>query len=100
MFIIMSVLYNDPIFIKAVNNLSEDDVKFFKDIQEWKIDLKNKKDLKKRLKKIELKMVSNFNFQEIRRFIKVMYYITLEQKNKKKLDLLRKEEENDKIWNN
>lgn len=92
----MSNLYNDPIFLKAVNNLTEDDVKFFKDIQEWKIDIKNKKELKKKYKDIQLRMVSNFNFQEIRRFIKVMYYITLEQKNKKKLDLLRSKEENEK----
>lgn len=81
----MSNLYNDPIFLKAVNNLTEEDVQFFKDIQEWKIDLKNKKELKKRYKDIQLRMVANFNFQEIMRFIKVMYYITLEQKNKKKL---------------
>lgn len=93
----MSNLYNDPIFLKAVNNLTEDDVKFFKDIQEWKIDLKNKKDLKKKYKDIQLRMVSNFNFQEIRRFIKVMYYITLEQKNKKKWDLLRKDDQDEQI---
>lgn len=89
----MSNLYNDPIFLKAVNNLTEDDVKFFKDIQEWKIDLKNKKELKKRYKDIQLRMVANFNFQEIRRFIKVMYYIGIEQKNK---IYLQKKEENEK----
>lgn len=93
----MSNLYNDPIFLKAVNNLTEEDVQFFKDIQEWKIDLKNKKELKKRYKDIQLRMVANFNFQEIRRFIKVMYYIWIEQKNK---IYLKKKEKNDKIWNN
>lgn len=93
----MSNLYNDPIFLKAVNNLTESDVQFFKDIQEWKIDLKNKKELKKRYKDIQLRMVANFNFQEIRRFIKVMYYIWIEQKNK---IYLKKKEKNDKIWNN
>ena len=89
----MSNLYNDPIFLKAVNNLTEEDIQFFKDIQEWKIDLKNKKELKKRYKDIQLRMVSNFNFHEIRRFIKVMYYIWIEQKNK---IYLKNKEENEK----
>lgn len=92
----MSNLYNDPIFLKAVNNLNEEDIQFFKDIQEWKIDLKNKKALKKRYKDIQLRMVANFNFQEIKKFIKVMYYIWIEQKNK---FYLKKKEENEK-WNN
>lgn len=78
----VNVFYNDPIFLKAVKNLNDDDIQFFKDLQEGKIDLKNKKDLKKRYKEIQLRMVSNFNFQEIRKFIKVMYYIWLYNKDK------------------
>lgn len=77
-----SVFYSDPIFIKAVSNLNQDDLQFFKDIQEWKIDLTKKRELKKRYKEIQLRMVWNFNFQEIRRFIKIMYYIWLENKDK------------------
>lgn len=77
-----SVFYNDPIFQKAVKNLNEEDIQFFKDLQEWKIDISKKKDLKKRYKDIQLRMVSNFNFQEIRRFIKIMYYIGLENRDK------------------
>lgn len=74
-------LYNDPIFIKACSKLSQEDIQFFKDLQAWKIDLKNKKDLKKKWKKIQLKMVSDFNFQEIRRFIKVMELIAIYYNN-------------------
>lgn len=74
-------LYNDPIFIKACSKLSQEDIQFFKDLQAWKIDLKNKKDLKKKWKNIQLKMVSDFNFQEIRRFIKVMELIAIYYNN-------------------
>lgn len=74
-------LYNDPIFIKACSKLSQEDIEFFKDLQAWKIDLKNKKDLKKKWKNIQLKMVSDFNFQEIRRFIKVMELIAIYYNN-------------------
>lgn len=77
-----SIFYNDPIFLKAVKNLNEEDLQFFKDLQEWKIDISNKRDLKKRYKEIQLRMVANFNFEEIRKFIKIMYYIGLENRNK------------------
>lgn len=70
-----SIYYNDPLFVRAVSNLKDEDIQFFKDIQEGKIDLKNKRALKKRYKDIQLRMVADFNFQEIKRFIKIMYYI-------------------------
>lgn len=77
-----SIYYNDPLFVRAVSNLKDEDIQFFKDIQEGKIDLKNKRALKKRYKDIQLRMVADFNFQEIKRFIKIMYYIWLENRDK------------------
>lgn len=77
-------LYNDPIFLKACSKLSQEDIEFFKDLQAWKIDLKNKKDLKKKWKNIQLKMVADFNFQEIRRFIKIMQLIAIYYNNPRK----------------
>ena len=78
-------LYQNPIFLKACKNLTEEDIQFFKDLQEWKIDLKNKKELKRRYKDIQLRMVSDFNFKEMKEFIKIMRYITIYSNNKKKL---------------
>lgn len=77
-------LYNNPIFLKACKNLSDEDIQFFKDLQAWKIDLKNKKELKRRYKQIQLKMVSDFNFRELREFIKIMRFITIYSINNKK----------------
>lgn len=78
-------LYNNPVFLKACKNLTEEDIQFFKDIQAWKIDLKNKKELKRRYKQIQLRMVSGFNFRELREFIKIMRFITIYSNNNKQL---------------
>jgi len=76
-------LYNNPVFLKACKNLTEEDIQYFKDIQAWKIDLKNKKELKRRYKQIQLRMVSDFNFRELREFIKIMRFITIYSNNNK-----------------
>lgn len=82
-------LYNDPIFLKACSKLSQEDIQFFKDLQSWKVDLKNKKDLKKRWKNIQLKMVADFNWQEIRRFIKIMELIAIYYNNLHNRDVVQ-----------
>ena len=78
-------LYNNPVFLKACKNLTEEDIQYFKDVQAWKIDLKNKKELKRRYKQIQLRMVSDFNFRELREFIKIMRFITIYSNNNKQL---------------
>jgi len=80
----MSKIYNNPIWVKACSKLTEDDIQFFKDVEAWKIDLSNKKELKKRFKEIELRMVADFNFRELREFIKIMNIITIYNSNKYK----------------
>ena len=81
----IDLIYKNPIFIKACQKLTDDDIQFFKDIQAWKVDLKNKKELKRRYKDIQLRMVADFNFREMREFIKIMRYITIYSNNNKKL---------------
>ena len=78
-------LYNNPVFLKACKNLTEEDIQYFKDVQAWKIDLKNKKELKMRYKQIQLRMVSDFYFRELREFIKIMRFITIYSNNNKQL---------------